>query len=122
MKMPLSIGMRESGDGSSALWRCGRNAKKKIGSFRIEQVDQDGFADDLEGDCGATSRSTRSAPLLERIPGHGEQIGDAQISEDFQAKSAGVEDRREARYRGEHVRNDAQRAAEGGNDAGTHTA
>ncbi len=65
------------------------------------------------------SFSTLSAPCsLSVHPGEVKQIGDADIFEDLEGDGAGVEQRGQPEDGGGHVGDDAERAAEGGDDTG----
>ena len=62
------------------------------------------------------------AMLAKRLPGHIEQIGDADVFEGLERQRAGVQQRRQPQDRRRHVRDDAERAAERRDDAGAGTA
>ena len=65
--------------------------------FRIEDVDQDRRRDHLRGRARRdVPFSTLSAPLPQRVPGHVEQVGDAEIFQRLEGERAGVQQRRQA--------------------------
>jgi len=86
--------------------------------LRIEDVDQDGGDDHLTRRAGADLLFDPEGALLpQRVPGHIEKIGDAQVLEGVERERARVQERCEPHDRRGHVWDDAQSASEGCDDA-----
>ena len=80
--------MRASGCGSSALTNCGRNAKKKIDSFGLRMLIR--TAETYHLHCRARCHlllHPQRALLLQRAPGHVEQIGHAEVLQVWNASA-----------------------------------
>ena len=106
--------------GIDELRQEGHEEDRQLG---IEEIDQDGGDDHLQRRAPAGRRfDLERAVLLQRHPGEVEQIGDAGILEDLEGDGAGMEQRGKPEDGGSHVGDDAERAAEGGDDAGAGAA
>jgi hypothetical protein len=98
---------------------CGRKAKKKYRELGVEKVDEDGVDGDADRRAAIDPLfDAERAALAERAPRHVEEIGDAEVLEGLERDGARVQERSHAQDRRRHVRHDAERAAEGGDDAG----
>jgi catechol 2,3-dioxygenase-like lactoylglutathione lyase family enzyme len=100
-----------------------QECQKEDRQLRIEDIDQDGRHRHLRRRTGPDLLlHPQGAALAQRVPGHIQEISDAQIFERLEGERAGVQERRQSHDRGRHVRNDADRAAERGHHARARSA
>ena len=118
MNTPLSSSMCGSGCDSPATDELRQERHEEDRQLGIEEIDQDGGDDHLKRRAGAGLLLDRQrAVLAQRRPGQIEKVGDADILEDLEGDRAGMKQRGKPEDGGGHVRDDAERAAEGGDDA-----
>ena len=85
----------------------------------VEKVDQHRGTDDPpERHRGAVVLEVDRGLVPQSLPGGGEQVGDPEPLDRLEADRGGVQDRGEPGDRRHHVREDAEGAAERGDDAG----
>lgn len=123
MKTVLSSSIFDSACGSVVLTNCGRKAKKKIDSFGLRMLMRMPEVITLPTERGAAFLpDVQAAALLQRVPRHVEQVGDAQIFDRLEGECAGVQQRRQPGDGGRHMRNDAERATKSSDNAGARHA
>lgn len=98
----------------------GKEEDRQLG---IEDVDQDAGDDHVPGRARIDMiGDLQGTPLAKCLPGHVEQIGDAEILDRLEQERAGVQYRREPEKRRSDMRHDAERRGESRENAGASAA
>ncbi|KAI1698000.1 hypothetical protein Ddc_19394 [Ditylenchus destructor] len=112
----------DGGEGEHLVGRLGRvggdelrqKCDEEDRQLGVEQVHQDRVNDDLARRTGwGVGLDGEGAAIAQRGPGHVEQVQHARDLDRVEGGGAGMQQRGQAGDRGQHVRNDAQRAADG---------
>ena len=114
---------------SSIIWPSGaaetgidelrQEGQEEDRQFRIEDVEQGSRHGDARQAARLVTRlDLQRAAIANGLPCEPEQIGDAGEFYRLEGQRAGMQDRRDAEDRGQHVRHNAERAAKCRRDAG----